>query len=140
MVGLMERGWRRLMEGCWTSSPFVVASLWRINVVTHHCRLVITSPGCVVVVLCCCPCAVLLSLAHCGPVLCLNEVGGRWDGGTYLASTTMNDGCCSSFWLPRLSTTWYLHSPLATGGHFHLWVVVSICGWPFPPMGGCLHS
>ena len=92
--GLMERGWRRLMEGCWTSSLFVVASLWRVNVVTHHCHLVIASPGNVVVVVpCCCPCAMSLSLACYGPVLCLNEVG--WGeggmGGTYLASTMTND-------------------------------------------------
>ena len=51
---------------------------------------------------CCCR-PVLLSLARCGPVLCLNEVG--WGeggtGGTYLVSTTTNDECRSLFWLPR---------------------------------------
>ena len=26
-------------------------------------------------------------------------LGGRWDGGTYLASTTTNNGCRLSFWL-----------------------------------------
>ena len=87
--GLMERGWRRLMEGCWTSSSFIVASSWRVNVVAHRCRLVVASPGRVVVVPCCCPCAVSLSLARCGTVLCLNEVG--WgEGGTrgYLPAST----------------------------------------------------
>ena len=50
---------------------------------------------------CCCR-PVLLSLARCGSVLCLNKVvwGEGGTGGTYLASTT-NDECCSSFWLPR---------------------------------------
>ena len=105
---LMERGWSRLMEGCWTLSLFIVASSWRVNVIAHRCHLVVASPGRVVLVPCRCPCAVSLWLAHCGTVLCLNEVGwgeggmgARWDGGTYLASTTMNDGCCSSFWLPH---------------------------------------
>ena len=45
----------------------------------------------------------LLSLARCGPVLCLNEVG--WGeggtGGTYIASTMTNNIRRSLFWLPR---------------------------------------
>ena len=39
-----------------------------------------------------------------------------------------------------LSAMWHLHSPLAAGGCFHPWVVVSIRGWLLPPMGGCLRS
>ena len=49
------------------------------RLMVHQCRcaslsLVVVSPGHVVVVLCCCPCAMSLSLACCGPILCLNEV------------------------------------------------------------------
>ena len=51
-------------------------------------------PRCRVPWPCCC---------RCGPVLCLNEVG--WGeggtGGPYLVSTTTNDECHSSFWLPH---------------------------------------
>ena len=78
--GLMERGWRRLMERCWTSSPFVVASSWRVNVVAHRCRLVVASPGRVVVVPCCC--CWLVVVPSCGS---MRWVRGRWDGG-YLPS------------------------------------------------------
>ena len=93
---LMERGWRRLMERCWTSSPFIVASSWHINVVAHRCRLIVASPGRVVVVPC--HCRWLIVVPSC---ISTRWVGGRWDGGTYLASTTTNNKCHSSFWLPR---------------------------------------
>ena len=123
--GLMERGWRRLMERCWTSSPFVVASLWHINAVAHRCR--IPWP-------CCCH-PVLLSLARCGPILCLNEVG--WGeggtGGTYLVSTTTNDECRLSFWLPHRCRRHGTCIPRSPRG------VVSICWRSFPSVRGHFH-
>ena len=94
--------------------------------------------------LCCC-CPVLLSLARCGPVLCLNEVG--WGeggtGGTYLVSTTTNDECRSSFWLPHRCWrcgTYIPHSCRqsfpSVGGRFHLWVAVFTYGRSFVFIGG----
>ena len=73
--GLMERGWRRLMERCWTLSP----SSSRINIVTHRCRLVVASPGRVVVIPCHCH-----WLLWSRPVSQRGGLGGRWDRG-YLA-------------------------------------------------------
>ena len=80
-----------------------------LDLIAVHCcllmarqrRRTLLSPRCHVPWPCCCH-PVLLLLARCGSILCLNEVG--WGeggtGGTYLASTTMNDECHSSFWLP----------------------------------------
>ena len=71
LVGTDGKGWRRLMEGCWTSLPFIVASSWHINIVAHHCRLIVTSPGCVVVIPYCCHWLVVV----------LSCVSMRWVGG-----------------------------------------------------------
>ena len=116
------------MERCWTSSPFIVASSWCINVVTHRCR--VPWP-------CCCR-PVLLSLARCGPVLCLNEVGWGEGGMGYLPSINNNERQMLFVVLvaTSLSATWHLHSPLAAGGCFHLLAVVSIRAWSFPSVHG----
>ena len=134
---LMERGWRRLMEGCWTSSPFVVALSWRVNIVAHCYCLVVASPGRVVVVPCCRPCAMSLSRS----VSQRGGLGGRWDGG-YLPSIN-NDERWMSFAVlvaTSLSAMWHLHSPLAAGSCFHPWVAVSTYGWSFAFIPGRLCS
>ena len=105
--------------------------------------------------LCCCR-PVWLLLARCGPVLCLNKVswGEGGMGGTYLVSTTTNDECRLSFWLPRrcqrhgtcipcqprgvVSICWQLFPSVHS--HFHPCMVVSIRAWSFSPMGGRLRS
>ena len=119
------------MERCWTSSPFVVASSWRVNVVAHHCHLVVASPGRVVVV----------GSLWSRPVSQRGGLGGRWDGG-YLPSIN-NDERRMSFVVlvaMSLSATWHLHSPLAAGGRFHPCVVVFPYGWSFAFVPGRFRS
>ena len=51
--------------GVTSSWNVIVASLWHVNIIAHHCHLLGMPPGCVVVVLCCCLCTVLLFLLSC---------------------------------------------------------------------------
>ena len=139
--GLMKVGWRGLMEGCWTSSPFVVVPCWCHLLATacQHCRTSllplhrISWPCCCC--LCCCPCAVSLSSAHCCSILYLNEVGQEEGGmgGTYLESTTTNDICHSDC---HVTVTF----PASGGRSFSFVGVVFTHGWSFAFVGGCVHS
>ena len=83
----------------------------------------------------CCCCPVLLSLCRvvviglfwsC-PVSQRGGLGEGGTGGTYLASTRMNDECRSSFWLPH--RCWQRGTCIPH-------VVVSIRGWSFAFVAG----
>ena len=145
--GLMERDggdWWRVLDLTIVCCCLLVARQGRHASLLPHRH--VSWPCC-----CCCPCAVLLLLACSGPVLCLNEVG--WGeggtGGTYLASTTMSDGCRLSFWLPRRCWrhgTCIPHSHgrwfPSVGGRFHLWAVICIRSQSFAfiaLISICLH-